>query len=65
MTDHPAIPRLTPEENAIAAQAERAGERTATAFVLAYLHWSKARGDMLASLAVQGKLKVIVSREGR
>ena len=64
MNDHPAIPQLTPPESAMAYQAEHAGQYTATAFVLAYLHWSKARGNMLASMAVQTRLLASVSEEG-
>lgn len=47
MSEHPAIPQLTPDENAMAYKAEHAGRYTMTAFVLAYLHWNKARGQML------------------
>lgn len=63
MSEHPAIPQLTPTESAMTLQASTA-EHVTPAFVLAYLHWSKARGDMLANLAVQGRLLASVSKEG-
>lgn len=52
------IPQLTPDENAMALQASTA-EHVTPAFVLAYLHWNKARGDMLASTAIQTPLPVM------
>ena len=63
MSEHPAIPRLTPTESAMAIRASTS-EHIELAFVFAYLHWSKARGDMLASLAVQTRLLASVSEEG-
>lgn len=59
MSAHPAIPQLTPDENAMTYQASQAGQYTVTTFVLAYLHWSKARGDMLANVAIQTPLPVV------
>ena len=63
MKEHPAIPRLTPPESAMAIRASTS-EHVELAFVFAYLHWNKARGDMLANLAVQGRLLASVSKEG-
>ena len=64
MPESSSIPRLTPEESAMAYKAEHAGRYTMTTFILAYLHWNKARGDMLANTAVQARLLASVSKEG-
>jgi len=58
MNEHPAIPRLTPDECAMTVQASTA-EHVSSAFVLAYLHWSRARGDMLPATPHQVALPVV------
>lgn len=57
------IPALTPEETAMVRQAEHAKDMN-VAFVLHYLHWSKARAEMLDAAIKLGQQLVLVGKEG-
>ena len=63
MPKSPAIPPLTPEETALARQAEHS-EHIPLATVLRYIHWSKARAGLLDAIAEQGQQLALVSKEG-
>lgn len=49
------IPTLTPEESALVLQAEKA-EHIPMATLLRYLHWSKARRELLESMLTAKQL---------
>lgn len=55
----PEIPALTPEETAMVRRAEHAKDMS-KAFVLHYLHWHKARAEMLDAIAKQGQQLALV-----
>lgn len=57
------VPALTPEETAMVRRAEHAKD-TSAAFVLHYLHWSKARGEMLDAAIKLGQQLSLVSGNG-
>lgn len=60
----PAIPALTKEEAALAGQAEQALERLLLETVFRYLHWAKARAELLDAIAKEPKQLVLADKEG-
>lgn len=58
-----AIPELTKEEAALAGQAEHANERLPLETVLRYLHWAKARAELLDAIAKEPKQLALVKEQ--
>ena len=59
----PRIPKLTPEEANMAYTAAHA-ENVTLAFVLHYLHWAKARAQMLDTIVQTRQLTLIGEKGG-